>query len=84
MPDKGFDSSVPETPRDGQYLSAVGFSENENQGVVIALRPCPECRAAVEESQMDDHESWHAGQEGSEPKSSKSSKSSKSDDDKDK
>lgn len=69
MPDKGFDSTAPETPRSGQYVAVTGFTDNENQGVTVALVPCQTCSAAVEEAQLPAHESWHAGQGGAEPKS---------------
>jgi hypothetical protein len=69
MPDKGFDSSAPTDPRDGQNVPVVGFTENENLGVNVVLRPCPECSSSVEEgNHMDAHESWHAAQAGSGPK----------------
>jgi hypothetical protein len=66
---KGFESSVPATPRNGQNVSATAFTDNENQGVVVALVPCPECSAAVEDGAgLAAHESWHAAQAGSAPK----------------
>ena len=71
MPGKGFDSTAPETPRDGQYVPVTGYTDNENQGVTVALVPCPECSGAVEEAQLADHESWHAAQGGAEPKGKK-------------
>jgi hypothetical protein len=83
MPDKGFDSAAPEAPRDGAYVTAVGYTENENQGVVVALRPCQTCYAAVEEAHMAEHEGWHEGQAGAEPKSSSKGSSSSSKSDKD-
>jgi hypothetical protein len=69
MPDKGFQSSAAEAPRDGQNVTVLGFTDNENQGVSVVLIPCRECSAAVEVEQMPAHESWHAGQAGAEPKS---------------
>jgi hypothetical protein len=77
MPDKGFDSAAPEPPRNGAYVTAVGFTENENAGVVVALVPCPECGAAVEENNSK-HEEWHAEQGGAEPKSAGKSESKSS------
>jgi hypothetical protein len=68
MPDNGFKSSAPTDPRDGQNVPVVGFTENENQGVNVVLKPCPECSVAVEDAQLPAHESWHAGQAGSGPK----------------
>lgn len=68
MPDRGFDSTTPEDPRGGQNVPVVGFTENENLGNTVVLVPCPECVAAVEESQLTTHESWHAAQGGAEPK----------------
>jgi hypothetical protein len=66
---KGFDSSVPATPRQGQYVAATAYTDNENQGVVVALVPCSECGAATEEGAvMDKHLGWHAAQAGSGPK----------------
>jgi hypothetical protein len=68
---KGFDSSAPEAPRNGQNVAVLGFTDNENQGVSIVLVPCPECSAAVEDAHLPDHESWHAAQGGAEPKMKK-------------
>lgn len=67
---KGFESSVAETPRSGQQISVLGFTDNENPGVVVSLVPCSECGAAVEDGAgLAKHESWHAAQAGAAPKS---------------
>jgi hypothetical protein len=68
---KGFDSSAPAAPRQGQNAAVLGYTDNENQGVSVVLVPCPECSAAVEDAQLPAHESWHAGQAGSAPKSAR-------------
>jgi len=68
MPDKGFDSSAPEEPRNGHNAPVIGFTDNENVGVSVVLVPCPTCSAAVEDAQLPAHESWHASQGGAEPK----------------
>lgn len=64
-----FESSVPETPRSGQNVAVMGLVDNENPGVVVALVPCSECAAAVEDGAgLAAHESWHAAQAGAAPK----------------
>lgn len=66
----GFESSVAAQPRNGQQITVLGFTGNENTGVVVSLVPCPECSAAVEEGAgADKHASWHASQGGATPKS---------------
>jgi len=66
---KGFESSAPEAPRQGQNVPVLGYTDNENQGVSVVLAPCSYCSAAVEEGvNMDAHVGWHAAQEGSGPK----------------
>lgn len=70
MPNKGFEPSVPETPRQGQYLPVKGYTDQEGGGELeVRLTPCSQCSAAVAETGMADHESWHAAQAGAEPKS---------------
>lgn len=67
---KGFEPSTPEDPRQGQYLPVTGYTDAEGGGELeVRLTPCKDCSAAVAETGMADHESWHAAQEGSAPKS---------------
>lgn len=69
MANKGFEPSVPEDPRSGQYVPVTGYVDSEGGGEIeVRLRPCPNCSAAVAETSMDAHEKTHAADSGSGPK----------------
>lgn len=69
MPSKGFEPSTPDVPRQGQYLPVTGYTDTEGGGELeVRLTQCGECAAAVAETGLDAHQSWHATQVGSEPK----------------
>ena len=66
---KGFETSAPEAPRNGQHVAVSAFTDNENPGVVVVLAPWPGRGAAVEQGAgSDEHGSWHAAQAGATPK----------------
>lgn len=60
MPASGFEPSLPEAPRSGQYLPVKGFTSQEGGGdVEVRLTQCPDCLAAVAENVLDAHKAKH-------------------------
>jgi hypothetical protein len=65
--------STPEAPRNGSYVAAFAYTDQEGGGddLQARMKECPTCHAMVAEAGLDSHVGRHEAVEGggSQPKS---------------